>query len=49
MPVAFGGQANDGNGSQAATRGFERLTVELPFKLAGSTADVRESPDPTLC
>jgi hypothetical protein len=33
--------------SWAAPRGFERATVELPFRLAGSTADVRESPDPT--
>jgi len=31
----------------AASRGFDQSTVELPFKLAGSTADIRENPDPT--
>jgi hypothetical protein len=36
-------------GSRAALRGFDQATVELPSKLAGSTVDIRENPDPTLC
>lgn len=31
----------------AASRAFDQSTVELPFKLAGSTAGIRENPDPT--
>jgi hypothetical protein len=30
----------------AASRAFDQSTVELPFKLAGSTAGIRENPDP---
>lgn len=33
----------------AASRAFDQSTVELPFKLAGSTAGIRENPDPTRC
>ncbi len=33
----------------AASRAFDQSTVELQFKLAGSTAGIRENPDPTHC
>lgn len=40
-------ESKGGTGSWAASRGFDHSAVELPLELAGSTADIRENPDPT--
>lgn len=34
-------------GSRAASRSFDRSTVQLPFRVASSRADVRDNPDST--
>jgi hypothetical protein len=38
----------DRSGSRAASRRLDRSTVQLPFRLAGSRADVRDNPDSTV-